>query len=418
MSDQRNIVILGSSFGGIQSAQYMMKSILPDLNARSTARHHVYVVSPSPDFYFRPASPRSAVSVSRLSTENIFIPLSAVFSKFPKSDFTFIQASASGLDTTLRTILYRRDENTEEEKLAYHALIIATGANTHHPAFSSQDTEATKEAIKTMNAQASTAKNIVVVGGGATDVETAAELGEHLNGKPGWFSQPTPKATITLITATDQLVPQLRPSMGRTVESTLKGLGVKVVYNTRVINTHKGNSGKKTVLVLENGDEMETDLYLPLHGVYPNSSFLPKTILNESGYVRSNPKTLRVDGAGPRVYALGDISSVSRNKIADLNDMMPVVYTNLKRDLYAFNPADPSAPAPGQDREFKLQEKETLGVTVGSSGGVGEVAGWRVPSFLIWWLKSRDMMTGMAIPRIIDGRSVKEFPWEGQEIVA
>ncbi|PVH98398.1 FAD/NAD(P)-binding domain-containing protein [Periconia macrospinosa] len=417
MPDQRNIVILGSSFAGIQSAQYIIKYILPSLNAKSGVKHHLYVISPSPEFYYMPAAPRTSVSVSRLPVDKLFISLDAIFDKFPKGDFTFIQASASGLDTGSRTVLYRRGDKAAEEKLAYHALIIATGTNTHHPAFSSQDSEITKDAIKDMNSQVSSAKNIVVVGGGATGVETAAELGEHLNGKPGWFSTPPRKVNITLITASNQLIPQLRPAIGKSAEATLKNLGVEVRYNTRVTDTRQGDKGQ-TTLTLSKGEKIETDLYLPLHGVFPNSSYLPKELLNSSGYVVTNSATLRVDAAGPRVYALGDISSVSRNKIADLNDMLPVLHTNLKRDLYAFNPSNPFAPAPGKDREFKLMQKEMLGVTLGTSSGVGAVAGWRIPGFIISFLKGRDMMVGMVASALVDGSRLKESPWKGEEVVA
>lgn len=395
-----------------------MKHILPGLNAKSGPKHHVYVISPSPDFYYMPAAPRTAVSVSRLPAEKIFFPLSQIFDKFPKSDFTFIQASASGLDTSARTVFYRRDDKAVDEKLSYHALVIATGSNTHHPSFSSQNTEKTKEGIKSLNAQVSAAKDIVVVGGGPTGVETSAELGEHLNGKPGWFSKPPRKVKITLITSANQLIPQLRPAIGKTAEATLKGLGVEVLYNTRVTGSQEAKNGRTTIN-LDNGDKLETDLYLPLHGVFPNSSFLPKDLLTDSGYVVTNPKTLRVDAAGPRVYALGDISSVSRNKIADLNDMLPTVYTNLKRDLLAFDPARPAAAAPGKDHEFQLQQKEMLALTTGTTGGVGAVNGWRLPNFLIWFIKSRDMMIGMAVPGIISGKFVaKEHPWKGYEPVA
>ncbi|CAI6334486.1 unnamed protein product [Periconia digitata] len=417
MADQRNIVILGSSFAGVQSAQYFMKYIMPTLNARPGAKHHLYIISPSPDFYYVPAAPRTAVSVSRLPFDKVFVPLSAIFESFPKSDFTFIQASASGLDTSQRTVLYRRSDKATEEKLPYHALIIATGSQTNHAAFSKGDSEGIRKAIHDMNAKVSSAKDIVVVGGGATGVETAAEIGEQLNGKPGWFSTPSRKVAIKLITNANQLIPQLRPSVGKSAEAALKSLGVDVVYKTKVTNSSQGKNGR-TILTLGNGETLETDLYLPLHGVIPSSSYLPKPLLNESGYVDTNPATLRVDAAGPRVYALGDISSVSRNKIADLNDMLPVVLTNLKRDLYAFNPANPSAKAPGKDREFKRMEKEMLGVTLGSGGGVAVVAGWRVPSFFVWLLKSRDMLTGMFVPAIKSGKYVKEAPWKGEEIVA
>ncbi|KAF1961592.1 hypothetical protein CC80DRAFT_194526 [Byssothecium circinans] len=423
MTQHRNIVILGASFGGIQSAQYISKHLLPVLNAKHTTHYHLYIINPSADFFFRNASPRTAVSTTRLPTENILVPLSEIFAPLPKSDFTFIQASASGLDTAARTVSYRRTDDgknhAEEEKLEYHALIIATGTRTHHPAFSLLSTETTKSAIEATNQAIATAKSIIVSGGGPTGVETAAEIGEHVNGKPGWFSTPTRKVPVTLITAADQLLPTLRPSIAKEAERKLKALGVDVVYNTRVENAVEGKDGRKTiVLELSNGENLQTDVYIPAHGVLPNSSYLPRALLTPTSYLSTNPLTLRVDVAGPRVYALGDISSASRNTLIELNEMMPVLFTNLKRDLFSFNPADPGKKAPGKDREYKKIEKEMLGVSVGSAGGVGAVFGWRIPSWVVWLLKSRDMMSGNGVKWTREGKNVaKEFLWKGEEVV-
>jgi NADH dehydrogenase FAD-containing subunit len=49
----------------------------------------------------------------------------------------------------------------------------------------------------------SSAKSIVVAGGGPAGVETAGELGEYLNGQAGWFhsGMSKPKVQITVVTA-------------------------------------------------------------------------------------------------------------------------------------------------------------------------------------------------------------------------
>ncbi|KAF2638592.1 AMID-like mitochondrial oxidoreductase-like protein [Massarina eburnea CBS 473.64] len=419
MAEQRNIVILGASFGGIQSAQYISKHLLPVLNAKHPAKYHIYIINLSTDFYFRNASPRTAISTTLLPTKKILVPLSEIFVSLPKEDFTLIQGEASQLDTSARTVSFLQSENgtTVEEKLAYHALIVATGTSTHDAAFSLLRTETTTSAIEKTNQKVKEAKSIIVVGGGATGVETAAEVGEFLNGKPGWFSTPPRKVPVTLITSASQLLPALRPKLGKVAEDKLKALGVDVLYNTYVEGTQEDKNGK-TVVILKKGEKLETDLYIAAHGVYPNSSFLPAALLDSSGYLKSNESTLRVDVAGPRVYALGDISTVSNNTILALNDMMPVLFTNLKRDLFSFNPADPTAKAPGKDQEFKKNEKETLVVSIGSQGGVGAAFGWRVPNWVIWLMKSRDMMSGSGMKLMVSGKNVvKEFPWKGEEVV-
>jgi NADH dehydrogenase FAD-containing subunit len=421
MTDLRNIVILGASFAGTQSAQYIMKHLLPVINTRHTAKYHVYIINPSSDFYFRIASPRAATSASRLPVEKLFVPLSSIFDKFPKSDFTFIQASATNVNTTTRTVSYQRSTtNPTEETLPYHALIIATGSRTYHPAFSHDlSATATKSALSKLSQQISTAKSVVVVGGGPTGVETAAEIGEHINGKPGWFSTPERKITITLITSAPNLLPALRPAIAKEAEQKLHALGVDVVYNTRVTDTQEHSNGYTTLTLSTGKDPLETDVYIAAHGVLPNSNFLPPHLLDSGKYIETNTSTLRVDAAGPRAYAVGDVSSASRNTLLDLADIFPVFFTNLKRDLYAFDGTNPGAKPPGKDRVFVRNEKEMQVVTVGTAGGVGAAMGWRVPNWVIWLFKSRDMMVGMGVSGLLEGKNVaKEVAWKGDEIVA
>lgn len=419
MAEQRNIVILGASFAGIQAAQYITKHTLPALKAKHEAKYHVYVISPTSDFYFRVASPRVATSTSLIAAERICAPISEIFKDCPADDFTFIQASATGLDTAARKVLYRKNSYLQDEKLSYHALIVATGSKTHHPAFSmSNSKEETIQAIETMNAQVSTAKDIIVVGGGPTGVETAGELGEYLNGRPGWFSTPPRKANITLLTAGDQLLPTVRAAIGKEAENKLKALGVDVVYNTRVADVADSEDGRK-IVTLAKGEKLETDIYIPAHGIVPNSSFLPSNLLNKSGYLKTNSSTLRVDEAGPRVYALGDISDASRNTVMDLNGMLPVVFVNLKRDLLSFDPSSPNIPVPGKDRVFEPTTKELMMSPIGSAGGVGVVFGWRVPNWFVWILKARDFMINMSMKTLVSGDTVKkEVKWTAEEAVA
>lgn len=419
MSETRNIVVLGASFSGIYTTQYIMRHILPGLKSKhADAKYHVYIVNPSSDAYFRIASPRAAASSSRLAAEDIFVDLNKVFQEFAGKEFTFIQAWATGLDTAARTVSYKKSDYLEEEKLPYHALIVATGTKTYEPAFSQHSTKAaTIDALKTMNKKVASAKDIVIAGGGPTAVEAAGEIAEQVNGKPGWFSTPTRKANITLVTGDRQLLPVLRPAIGKQAEERLKKLGVDVLYQSRVTDTTA--NGERTVVTLAKGDHLEADLYIAAYGVLPNTSFLPDNLLNDAGYLKTNPQTLRVDDAGSRIYAIGDVGSYSRNSILDVYDALPVLAVNLKRDLFSFNPQAPNEPPKGKDRLYVPNTKETQLVPIGTSGGVGAIMGYKLPSFFVWLIKGRDFFVGMSIPGLHKGDKVlKEVPWTAEEAVA
>ncbi|CAI9635723.1 unnamed protein product [Alternaria burnsii] len=289
--------------------------------------------------YYRVGSPRVAASTARMSTDRIVLDLSKGFEHYPANDFTFVEALATSLDTTSRTISYCKETTSEEERLSYHALIIATGSRTYHQAFSqSGNLSTTLDAIQDINTKVETAQKIVIVGGGPTGVEFAGEVAEHRNGKPGWFHVIKPNAEITLITSGKRLLPTLRHSIGKAAEAKLIALGVDVTYGTRVTNTSIENGSTK--ITLQDGKELQADF-----------------------------QTLRVDTAGPRVYALGDIASYSNNNIQSITDGQPVLYINLKRDLLSFDPRSPDAGPKGNDKIYTPETRENQIVPIGSQGG-------------------------------------------------
>lgn len=418
MTEQRNIVVLGASSAGLQSTHYIMKHILPVLKQnKKDAKYHVYLISPSTKWMFRVASPRVAASTTRMASEKLFFDIAECLKPYPKADITFIQAAATGLNEASRAVSFRRAGSSNEEELYYHALIVATGSRTHYQAFSlSDDTQSTIDAIKLTNEKVRTAKDIVIVGGGPTAVEFAGEVAEHRNGKPGWFSSINKTANITLVTSAKQLLPALRPAIAKIAETKLNALGVEVLYNQRVESTHV--AGNRTVIMLGKGDTLEADLYVPALGVTPNSGFLPAHLLNQQNYLVTNPKTTRVDAAGARVYAVGDIASYSRNNIVDIIGSLPVLFVNLKRDLLSYNAMLPDAKPKGKDREYVPETREMQFVLVGSGGGVGAMMGYKIPSWVVWVLKGRDFMLGMSGKSTAFGDSVKkEVAWTKEEAV-
>lgn len=414
MAEQRNIVVLGASAAGLSTAHYVLQHILPALKTQGDAKYHVYIVNPSGDWLFRVASPRVAASETRMSSDRIVFKLKDGFKQYSPDDITLIEGAATGLNTKDRIVVYKNTSGVQET-LSYHALVVATGSSTYYQAFSmSAATQTTIDAVKTSNKKVANAKEIVIVGGGPTAVEFAGEVAEFRNGKPGWFSTPERKVNITLYTAADRLLPQLRPAIGKTAEQKLQTLGVNVVYNAKVVDAKEESSGRTTV-VLAKGERIEADLYVPAYGVTPNSSWLPSELLNDKKYLVNNHETLRVDAAGARVYAIGDIGSYSRNNVWDILTALPVLGVNLKRDLLAYSKTGDAKPN-GKDRLLKMDLREGMVAPVGSGGGVGVVMGWRLPSFLVYLLKGRDYMLGMSGLPTVSGQSVKkEFKWTAEE---
>ena len=402
------ILILGGSFAGIGAAHYALRHTIPQLPKKDGITYTVTLVNPSKEFYWRIAGPRAVVSKTMVPPRKYLYPIEPGFA-YAKGSFHFVQGTATHVDTAGQTVSVSTPSG--QQSIQYAALIIATGFTTPSPLFTQPiDGPDLESVYNDFQKDLQTAKHVVIGGGGPVGVETAGEIAEFLNGKPGFLSS-SPKhyrTKVTLVCADKKMLPVLREAISKKAEKYLKRLGVDVLYNTKVVSATPNEDGK-TPVQLGNGETIEADLYIDATGVRPNTSFLPKEWLDTRNRISSNPRTLRVDAAGPRVYALGDVGSYSRGGAMDLQDALPVVMTNLKTDLASHI----SGQAPGPDRLYTSNSKESQLVPVGTGKGVGAMMGWKLPSFFVWMIKGRDYMIGMlAVPTVNGDAWKKEKKWK------
>lgn len=391
----KNIVILGGSYGGVSTAHYLLRHVLPQLPAKDA--HRIVLVSASSQVMCRPACPRAMISDDMFDQKKLFVDLQSAFEQYPKTAFRFVNGTATALDLSSRTMSVTSTGKGDAESISFHALVIATGASTHSPLLGlNRDSIALRQSWDAFRRVLPQAKSIVIAGGGPAGVETAGELGEYLNGRPGWFgrSPEIPKVTITLVTSGSELLPALRSSIARKAEDQLSQLGVTILKNTRVESVSPTGAGVEDVaarakLSLSDGQSLEADLYIPATGMRPNTGFIPADagILAPDGRVATNPATLRVDAAGPRVYAVGDVSSHARPAVHNILAAVPVLCANIRRDL--LQDSESAAPQ-GEDRLFEEDVRETQMVPIGKGAGVGAAMGYALPGFLVRLIKGRD----------------------------
>ena len=390
MSETKDIVILGGSYGGVSTAHYLLKHAIPHL-----PDHRVILVSPSTQVICRPACPRAMISDELLPQDKLFVNIATIFEQYSAERFSFIHGAATKIDHSDRTVnIVLQGGSTEV--LKFHALVVATGASAPSPLLSlNRDEVFLRESWKSFRQALPQAKSIVIAGGGPAGVETAGELGEHLNGHAGWFSSKlsNPKVNITVVTSGSQILPLLRPSIAKKAEALLAQVGVTVMKNARVQSVSPEDAGTSSNLTsaatvtLDNGTTLEADLYIPATGTRPNTSFINPGLLTSDGLIDTNPATLRVDKAGERIYAIGDAASYARPAVHLILDAIPVLGANIKKDLlHAAN----DKKAAGEDRIFKEDKRETHMVPIGKSKGVGAAMGYQMPSFLVWLIKGRD----------------------------
>lgn len=395
MTNTKNIVILGGSYGGLPTAHYLLQHVLPGLPETET--YKIFLVNPSSQVFCRPACPRAMVAESMFDQDRLFVDISTQLQQYGPQKIEFLQGKAIELDHRGRHITVSQHDNVVAV-LEFHALIVATGATTLSPLLGlTQDTEFLQDCWKSFRQSLSSPKHIAIAGGGPSGVEIAGELGEFLNGRADFFSsRPSqPKVAITLITSSERILRGVKPSVAAKAETYLSKLGVTLVKNARVKSVTPAGAGKdphlltaESVILLEDRRSFEADLFIPATGTSPNTSFVTdKTLLSPSGHIITNPATLRVDKAGERIYAIGDVNTFARPAIHNTVNAIPVLCTNIKHDLLLA--AEPKT-AHMQDCVFSEDTRETQLVPIGKSKGVGVVMGWRIPGFLVWLLKGRD----------------------------
>jgi NADH dehydrogenase FAD-containing subunit len=415
----KEIVILGGSYVGLQVSHYILKHVIPVLPANE---YHVSLIDRSTNFFARVGAPRAIVSEQALGIDKIFYPIEDGFKSYSKDIFSFTQATVTGLDTSARTVNLTLPDGTETVK-SYYALVIATGSSPVTPLLglsgSYTDSLAAINAFRERLAK-DPPKSIIIAGGGPAGIETAGELGEFLNGKAGYFSSKPAviKTKITVITSNKQILPVLRPSLGKRAETLLNKVGVDVRYNTTVISTVPENAGQldasrgfapvlaKAQVKLDNGEVLDTDIYIPAVGTPPNTQWVPKNLLKANGKIDVNQKTFRLDAAGKLVYVIGDAGNFPRAGLFDLLFAFPSAINNVKRDLVHYSIAEPTGTV--KDVIYESKPDESQFVPIGHIGGVGAFAGWSIPGFFVWLAKGRDYLSGQVPPTVNGDQWAKE----------
>ncbi|KAG8167540.1 hypothetical protein KVR01_003229 [Diaporthe batatas] len=396
----KNIIILGGSYGGLSVAHYTIKHIIAKAPNKQIFR--VILISTSSQAFCRPSCPRAMLSDDMFPQDKLFVDIQTQFQHYEDDiHFQFIKGTATHLDHEQRIVTIKKGSDTSQE-LAFHALVIATGASTSSPLFGFiQDEAFLRESWSSLRKALPAARNIVISGGGPTSVETAGELGQFLNGRPSSIRsrRNSARANITIITSSSKILPNLGQSIADKAEKLLADVGVSVIKNARVRTVTPTGAGSdlelltsETTVVLEDGRTIDADLYIPATGTTPNTGFISdRSLLTTDGRVNTNPSTLRVDCAGPgsRIYSIGDASSYARPAVHNILSAVPVLCASLKHDLL-FEGDHQEDPSAGGGRVFEEDTRETQLVPIGTTKGVGAAMGAQLPSFLVWLLKGRD----------------------------
>ena len=400
-----DIVVVGANIAGINTAHYLLKHTIPTLEAANKSTSYTLtLISPSTHFFWKIGAPRALINSELIPVSKIFRPIEDGFKQYSKNSFSFVVGSAVGLDESKKTITVQA-QGSATKTVSYSSLIIATGTTSTSPLWTLHGSHETSIAsIQEMHAALPKASTILIAGGGPAGVETAGKSSPYcLKINPaktpstGEIATIYPRATTTLLSGSHSLLPRLKSTIGSAAESKLKHMGVKTIHNVKVTSASPSpNGGKTTAVNLSDNTTRTVDVYIDATGGKPNASFLPASWLNDRGYVLTDPKTLRSPTA-TGIYAIGDVASYSSGSAMDATDPVRPLCSSVLTDLMQG----------GKEIPFNKSEKMTQVVPIGPKGGVGMVFGWKVPSLMVWAVKSRTFFVEMVEPTVMGNNMVK-----------
>lgn len=185
-----------------------------------------------------------------------------------------------------------------KKKIAYDYLLLCSGS--HYASPIKEKNVVLPNRAHTLHDhfdKLSSAKKIVVVGGGVVGVELVGEILDVFPGKH-----------ITLLHSRICLLERCSSRAQNYVEKVFKKKGAHFIFEQRMLEEKDG------LCVTDKGKSLKSDLCFLCTGITPNSEFVDPSLLNEKKAVLVN-SFLQVKGH-THVFAVGDVNAVSEEKTA------------------------------------------------------------------------------------------------------
>uniref|UniRef100_L2G1A1 FAD/NAD(P)-binding domain-containing protein n=1 Tax=Colletotrichum fructicola (strain Nara gc5) TaxID=1213859 RepID=L2G1A1_COLFN len=366
----KQVVILGAGYAGLGVAHKLLKYTQPKVKDLK-----VILVSPSTHLYWNCAAVRGLIP-GEFSDDTLFNQIKPGFDKYPQDAFEFVLGKATSFDPSTNTVQVETNEGLKSIEFA--ELVIATGSSLASGL--PFKTVGTHE--ETLTAWHNLQSEVIVSGAGATGVEPAGELG-HAYGST---------KQITLIVEGDAPLPGLLPKLGKIAATSLASLKVKLVTNAKV--TEADTSGSLKSIKLSNGETLTADLYLPLFGVRPNTSFIPENLLDDKGNLKLK-HDLRVEGLR-NVWCAGDAGNLEAKQLMRAEGQALHLADNLDAVLT------------GQEakvKDLKLTTKPQIFVTIGKKKATGQFNTMKLPGFIVSAAKAKTFFTEKG-PGLVAGKNI------------
>jgi len=318
VKERARILVVGGGYVGMYTALRLQRKLRRELK-RGAAE--ITVVTPDPYMTYQPFLPE--VAAGSISPPHVVVPLRRVLPRchIVVGEVTAVRHTAR---TATLTTLATAEEGTGPRQLAYDELVLAPGSVSrtlpipglaeHAIGFKTVE-EAIglrNHVIEQMDIASSTrdpavraaALTFVFVGGGYAGVEALGELEDMARYASRYYHNVTPDdMKWILVEASDRVLPEVGPDLGRYTISELRRRGIELRLNTRL------ESCAHRTAVLSDGSRFPTRTIVWTAGVRPHPLLAATDLpLTDRGRLRCTPE-LTVDGA-PHAWAAGDAAAV------------------------------------------------------------------------------------------------------------
>ncbi|KAJ3240203.1 NADH:ubiquinone oxidoreductase [Chytriomyces hyalinus] len=323
---KKTIAILGTGWGSV--------SMLKDLD---TENYNVVLVSPRAYFLFTPLLP--SCTVGTIELRSIMQPI-RFLTRFKKREILFIEGNCTHVDPDNQVITVQDSSqivgDVSVTDIKYDYLVVGVGAENatfgipgvkEHASFLKEAWDARRIRTQLLDCLESAAfpnqtesekerlLHMVVVGGGPTGVEYAAELHDFLHEDiTTWYPEIAGKFKITLVEATPHVLGMFPPDLIAYTEKTFAENKVDIRNNTAVKEVRQ----KDIVVLNRETQALETIPYGLLVWATGNAprplvadliAQLPKDLQNQRrGLVTDDWLVVKGSPRGS-IFALGDCSA-------------------------------------------------------------------------------------------------------------
>ncbi|MEU4330296.1 MULTISPECIES: NAD(P)/FAD-dependent oxidoreductase [Nonomuraea] len=309
----KHIVIVGGGYVGMYTALRLQRKLGKELRNRSV---RITVIDPNSYMTYQPFLPEAAAG--NLSPRHVVAPLRRVL---PKA--TILNGMVTKVDHANKKVTFVPGEG-EPREIPYDLLVMAAGSISRtlpipgltdigigfktvgeaialrnrvlhqlDVAESTDDVEVRRRAL-----------TFVVVGAGFAGVEALAELEDMAKDSTRYYRNIKPSdVRWVLVEATNRVLPEVGPEMGKWTLEQLRERGIEVKLDTRLESATGGH------VVLSDGTEFDAETLVWTAGVKPSPVVTEGDLpLDERGRIKT---TTQLTVAGTKdAFAAGDLAGV------------------------------------------------------------------------------------------------------------